>query len=490
MAYSDDQILKFIGQYLEPMYLEKNMGPERSTHVDQLGYGRWSGEFFDRIVNRGETEPQATSAIHSEICRILGVDPATSWPSTYPPPPIPEQPLPGKNWREARGLFRLHGKGFKDDNGPFPALSATFFNAQTLYVQDKARLDKNLEFCRTNGVDIVRVLCYTDWNPPRNIDFNPDLMSQVIRYIWENYNIRTEVSIFGSTYFGNYDEAVAQLGITLAGLAEAIAFFEIANEPHNHNAANLPVEKLQHLATILRPYTKNLIALGSPLDIQAEVEDFIKNADLTTPHYDRKNDTPEGNWRPIRQPWEGKIAGPPCCNNEPIGPGSSVETLDDPKLQMVAANCSWTANNGVHCWHSKSGVGNDEDTPLGTEPGLETLTRGRALLPLDIASWDAQNWHWEANPFVTEEGSCTDNGMNSRGTIRTITCLNGSQFVCHPFGIPVGATLRAKQNLEFKFYGWNSGAKKYEVIGETRLNKDQRFDLKAADDYFLIGRLL
>lgn len=489
MAYSDDQILKFIGQYLEPMFQEKLGGPERSTNVDQLGYGRWAGEFFDRIVNRGETEPQATEAIHKEICTIVAIDPNENWPSTYPKPEGPPEPLPGTNWRTARGMFNLYGKAFCDDNGPFPALSVTMFNAQTLYVQDRERLKKNLEFCRTNGVDIVRVLCFTDWDPPRNIDFNPDLMFETIKFIW-GYNIRTEVSIFGSTFEGDYEDAVERLGRTLAPLAEAIAFYEIANEPFNAQAANLPVETLQDLAARLRPLVPNLIALGSPTDIQKEVGEFIKNADLVTPHYDRKNDTQEGNWRPIRQPWEGRIADEPCCNNEPIGPGSSVETLDDPKLQMVAANCSWTAHNGIHCWHSASGVGNNEDTPLGTEPGLETLTQGRKLLPLDIANWSSENWHWESNPFITEEGSCTDNGMNSRGTIRTITCLNGSNFVCHPFGIPVGATLKARQNLEFKLYGWQGSEKRYVQIDEKRLERDGKYALAAADDYFLIGRLL
>ena len=421
-------------------------------------------------------DPEQSLSKHANECAIaLGLPPIT----VEPPPQ-------GQNWRTARGLFRSYGFAFGDDNGPFPALSVTMFNAQTLYDQDMERLYKNLEFCRNNGVDIIRVLCYTDWASPRGIQFDPNLMRQTIELIW-SFGMRTEVSIFGSTYFGDYEDAVRRLGETLAPLAEAIAFYEIGNEPFNPNAAYLSVSDLQKLAAVLQPLVPNLIALGSPTDIQQEIEDFKPNADLATPHYDRKNDTEEGDWRPIRQPWEGRLVDFPCCNNEPIGPGSSVESLQDVNLQRVAANCSWTAQNGIHCWHSKSGVGNDEDTPLGTEPGLPGLAIARKILPLDIANWYPENWHWEGNPFVTEEGSVTDNGMDSRGTIRTITCMNGPNFVCHPFGIPIGATLRAKKNMEFKLYAFRGS--EYVVIQDVSLLKDEKITLGAENDYFLIGRL-
>src|SRR5262245_52030517 len=57
-----------------------------------------------------------------------------------------------------RGIVRLADQVFVDDNGPFLGVGATLFWAGWGYQHDRARLEQNLDFLATRGVDYIRVL--------------------------------------------------------------------------------------------------------------------------------------------------------------------------------------------------------------------------------------------------------------------------------------------------------------------------------------------
>ena len=61
-------------------------------------------------------------------------------------------------------------------------------------------------------------------------------------------------------------------------------------------------------------------------------------ADLATVHFSRNTRTAEGGWLPVRDCYRaGHLPGvPPVSSNEPIGPGSSVGSKDDP-IKLCAA---------------------------------------------------------------------------------------------------------------------------------------------------------
>jgi len=53
------------------------------------------------------------------------------------------------------------------------------------------------------------------------------------------------------------------------------------------------------------------------------------------------------------------VGVPPCSSDEPIGPGSSVNTENDP-IKVVSAACfAWTAKLPAYVFHSNSGVRGD-----------------------------------------------------------------------------------------------------------------------------------
>ena len=81
-------------------------------------------------------------------------------------------------------------------------------------------------------------------------------------------------------------------------------------------------------------------------------------ADLATVHFSRDIRTREGGWLPVRDAYRaGDLPGvPPVISNEPIGPGASVSSEDDPIKLCAAAVFAYLANLPAYVYHSRAGV--------------------------------------------------------------------------------------------------------------------------------------
>jgi hypothetical protein len=149
---------------------------------------------------------------------------------------------------------------------------------------------------------------------------------------------------------------------------------------------------------------------------------------------------------------------PPVSSNEPIGPGSSVNTETEPIRLVMAAAFAYTAKLPMYVFHSEAGrvrqdplpgYAGNRPLPPGSAPAAAgsgelaggTTARRRGLPSQPFAGGKA-NRYW---PDV-------DSGAD--GCVRNIGSRKGKRFVCVPIGIqPGGLTLEARtSSVRFSVY--------------------------------------
>jgi hypothetical protein len=408
------------------------------------------------------------------------------------------------------GRARLIGRSFADDRGPFLAVTATMMSALRLEEADATLLDADLAHCQRHGVDAIRWLTMVSW-PGRAIDptraGHVERCAAMVDRIYDRFGMRSQVTVFADCreipamrqQKARLDYAT-RLASALKGREHKILFVETCNEPgHAINWAEVgTTPELIEATRLIKAQLGTLVACGAPFGdpngATAWTPENMKllgdNADLVVPHYPRARDGHEGPWKIVRQPLS--VLGPyPVHNNEPAGPGSSVEELVAPNLQRVACTTTWMAGNAGYCWHTGGGVGEDaqEDVPLAGEPGLPTLAAARALLPADlVAAFTVHDAKSAQCPVEMVDGSLTDcDTLVARGTVATVTATAGARVIVYPFGIPCGATLRARRAMQLARHTWNGQA--YAEVEKLKVKAGETITVPPADDHVYVGRL-
>jgi hypothetical protein len=338
-----------------------------------------------------------------------------------PPDPGPDLGGPPDPPPGARGgLVRLEGSAFVDDGGPFLARSATMMWAAWAYRHDRPRLEANLEFLSAQGFHAIRALgvvgdpAARDYWDGREIDAHWPDYAEVIAGLtdlaWDEYGLRIEWTLIGDGQITvpSLEEREALVDTFLAmseGREEKILHFEIANESWQNGFDGADgTAQLRALTSSMRDRTEILVAASAPpssLDC-AGIAEFYEPpiADIATIHFDRDIGQVDGSWRPVWQPWTYASCGlsTVATNNEPIGPGASVATDDDPERLAAAAAATWISGLPHYVFHSHAGVRGDEDF-FGV-PGIDALAHFDADLPLDLAAWSRREPSDPAGPLV------------------------------------------------------------------------------------------
>ena len=150
------------------------------------------------------------------------------------------------------------------------------------------------------------------------------------------------------------------------------------------------LDELRVRTASLRDRTNVLVAASAGVsdacgDLAAIYDGDI--TDIATVHTDRDLGTAAGPWGPVLRPVVVNACPglPPPTNNEPIGPGASVATEEDPERLVAAALATWLAGWPAYVFHSHAGVRGDED--LSTAIGVDGFAPIVATLPGDLASW-------------------------------------------------------------------------------------------------------
>lgn len=387
------------------------------------------------------------------------------------------------------GRVRVVGHSLVDDDGPFLGLGASYFTALWRCKNDMKRLRSDLAFLSRQGFNYYRMLSmvgyYTAWEGleiapvsftnrnGKRVEAWPDYWRQLRRLVdlaYDEYGMRTQITIFADAQLMPGKEARIEhmrklLAEVVSGREHKIIMLEVANEAwQNGFPGDAGVSELREFAEYLSERTQVPIAitsnhdwpeLGSSKGFDQVYADSA--ADVATWHFSRDTRTDDG-WKPVYDCWEfGDREGfPPVSSNEPIGPGSSVNTESDPIRLVMAAAFAYTAKLPMYVFHSEAGVFGSarfQDTPA-----IDCFGHLMRLLPEDLPDWRRNDGKEKDAPFTVFAG-----GKRNRyrpevesakdGCLRNTGSRKGDRFVCVPIGILSGGlTLQAREALRFTAY--------------------------------------
>lgn len=413
-----------------------------------------------------------------------------------------------------RGHVRLEGHRLVDDTGPFQALGASLMWGAWGFKNDQPRLRQNLEFLSKNGFHYIRVLGVVgdpdrpDYWDGREVDANGPDYDQVIAGLtdmaYDEYGLRVEWTLIGDGQITvpSEPERYALIDRFLAMSAtrqEKIMHFEIANEAWQNGFAGTDgILQLRTLTRYMNDRTDLLVAASAPSGPEcSDTLDIYAGgvADLATIHFDRDVSRVEGSWRPVRQPWEHVYCegAPVGSNNEPIGPGASVASEDDPEKLVAAAIATYVSNLPMYVFHTDAGVRGMTD--LFDAPGADAFRNLAAVVPNDLSNWSRRNAHWSDSPFVVFAGEngqlypnemWVDRGAPESGVVRAYGSVQGDDFFVFPIGILNHAEMEARRNMRFDVIDPMSGA----VLATHDLDAGERVTLQGRNALVLKGRFL
>lgn len=420
----------------------------------------------------------------------------------------------------------LLGNSYADDDGPFLGLGVTYMAAMWMCKYDRTNFRGDLAFLQQKGFNYMRILSevpaadaqdywYNRAILPNNIVCQhgtpanawPDYDQQfrdTIDIAYDEYGIRTEITVFGGAgeSMPNYStrQAHCQRIINLiAGREHKVILVEVANEGWQTGWSGEQGRlDLRSIGQYLADRTSIPIALTAMCTSEATQGDLVNlysgsAADVTTEHFERYINGPEGHWFPVRDCWRVvDVPGlPPASSNEPIGPGSSVNTEDDPIHLASAAAFAWTANLNSYVFHSSAGV--RRDVTFQSMAGINNMGYLRQILPPDLSSWVRNDGKESTAPFTAYcNGQAnkywTDVGGATSGCHRNIGGRKGNEFVCYPQGILNGGLiLEARQQVTFTVYNPLTGA----VVVETTIkNPGQQLNLPKGPEAYIIKGVL
>lgn len=419
-----------------------------------------------------------------------------------------------------KGIVRLTGRSFADERGPFLGLGASYFLALRNAKFDRPRLHSDLALLASAGFNYVRVFSMVGWpgleiapvtftnragqTVPGWSDYWPqfrDLLDAVAAR-----GLRAEITIFADAQMVMADKSARRAHLDgildgIAGREQTVVHLEVANEawqngfPGESGASDLR-EFTRHLAD----RTAALVAISSPADTSdAGITGLYRNsaADLATVHFSRDTRTPERGWLPVRDCFRAAMLPgvPPVSSNEPIGPGSSVNSESDPIKLCSAAIFAYVAGLSAYVFHSRAGIyGHEQCCPPSGElrfedaAGIRAFQHLRALLPPDVASWTRNDGREARAPFTVFCGGEPNRNWPEvpgavDGCVRNIGCERGREFIAFPMGIlSAGVTLEARCAVSFRVRNPLNGAE----AAAHRLKAGERVTLPPGPGAWLI----
>lgn len=486
----------------------------RAATVDA---GQLSTDLYRGILGRDpdpEGHAATVDAINAGITAYRAFDMVASPESAErlsAPETSPVDPEVGNAKRTGR--VRAEGSSFADDGGKFNGLGATMMWAAWAYKHDRAKLEQELETLSKNGFGYIRALGTVgdyeknDYWEGREIDWRDPAYKETIAGLtdlaYDKYGLRVEWTLIGDGQLNIPKESdrykLADTFLEMSqGREHKIMHFEVANEAwQNGFSGDDGAKQLRELTKYLNDRTDILVASsappgGTPEDVKAYYEGGV--ADVGTFHFDRDVSKTEGHWRPVRQPWEYRY-DPTLpklgSNNEPIGPGASVASENDPKRLLTSALVSYVSNVGSYVWHTRAGVRGDES--FSTMAGLDAFRVMKKYVPDDLSSWSPKNGHWADAPFrpyarlasgeLKPDTMWTDE-KGSTGAVRVYSAVKGDEFFTVPFGLNGPLTLEPRRNVELDVIDPMTG----EVLEHKFVAAGQKFELSGDEVFVLKGR--
>lgn len=459
------------------------------------------------ILRRGGSQAFANTAGCKAIlsCTLLTLLPA-AW--------VGAEAAPARS-----GPVRLVGHSLVDNEGPFLGLGVSYFTALWRIKHDRPRLESDLAFLSKQGFTYYRMLSMVGYYPAwegleiapvtftsrtgKQVAAWPDYWQQfrdLVDLAYDRYGMRTQITIFADAQLmPRKDDRIHHmrklLDEVVAGREQKIVLLEVANEAwQNGFPGEVGLADLREFAGYLDTRTQVPVAITSNhegLDVAgSEAFDRVyadSAADLATWHFSRDRRTDSG-WQPVYDCWDfsDRPGLVPVISNEPIGPGSSVNTDKEPIRLVMAAAFAYAAKLPAYVFHCEAGVFGK--TRFEQTPAIDQYGHVLRLLPNDLPSWRRNDGLGADTPFTVFAGGqpnrYTPQVENaSDGCVRNTGSRKGDRFVCVPIGIhPGGLTLEARQALRFTAYDPLTG----QAIKSASLHAGQRLTLPLGPGAMLI----
>lgn len=367
--------------------------------------------------------------------------------------------LTGTAWAQGNGVsFSPYALSTCE---PFLGLGASYFLALRQEKYEEAQLQDNLAFLSQEGFNYIRILSMVNWTGQQILPSWPDYWDQLRQLVdraYDDYGMRTQITIFADAQYimpsqGQRVHHVEDLLTeVVAGREHKIILIEVANEYWQNG---LTIDEVKQLGTILAYNTPVLVALSSPEGGKVGIPGLYDgtDADVATVHFSR-----QGAWTSVFDCMDVyDYADIPVSSNEPVGPGSSVYSEENPRKLLMAAAIAWGSNLPMYVFHSRPGITADNKylsagLVLINSKSFEELFqkmnfKGRfnflkSILPPDLPNWTHVTTDAPGNPFSRLEG---DGGAIDRSP----ASLSGADFVSLPANVwPTGSgTLKAEFDL-------------------------------------------
>jgi hypothetical protein len=391
--------------------------------------------------------------------------------------PLAQDPRPASGARP--GKTHVNGHLLADDGGDFSALGASLFWGAWGYKHDRARLDSHLKLLADHHFDYIRVLGVVGRQPywaGREVDWRwpdyKDVIAGLTDYTYDRYGLRVEWTIFADADQMIPDRAdrfrlVDTFLEMTRGREHKIMHLEVANESWQNGFGGAEgIKQIREIASYLASRTDIPVAISDSQG-QACADHLVLYKDvpveIMTEHFSRDVNGSLGRWEPILAPWHNReCAGlpPVTSSNEPIGPGSSVESETDPTRIVAAAISAYMSGSGLYVFHTDAGVwGRDALADMsGARQALDGLSAMKTYLPADIPNWQhelfRQNAGAEAGiqvfvPIAGDTRGALATESSKDGARQVLTSVKGGQFVVVPLGIVEGVTLEARRAVTF-----------------------------------------
>jgi hypothetical protein len=370
------------------------------------------------------------------------------------------------------GRVRIASHSLADDDGPFLGLGVSYFTALWRSKHDRERLESDLAFLARQGFNYYRMLSMVGHFPSwegreiapvsfankdgKRVEAWPDYwkqLRQLIDLAYDRYGLRAQITIFADAQLMPQKEARLEhmqklLTEVVPGREHKIILLEVANEAwQNGFPGESGVADLREFAKYLGDRTEIPVAITSNHDGPGAEDSTAFDrvyansaADIATWHFSRDRRTDAG-WKPVYDCWElaDRPGFPPASSNEPIGPGSSVNTEADPIRLVMAAAFGYAAKLPMYVFHCEAGVFGKrrfQDTPA-----MDRFAHILQLLPPDLPNWQRNDGKDANAPFTI---------LTPDGCVRNTGSRKADRFVCVPIGIPAGGLeLQARQAMRF-----------------------------------------
>lgn len=201
-------------------------------------------------------------------------------------------------------------------------------------------------------------------------------------------------------------------------------------------------------------------------------------ADIATWHFSRDRRTDAG-WKPVYDCWDfaDRPGCPPVSSNEPIGPGSSVNTEAEPLRLVMAAAFGYAAKLPMFVFHCEAGVFGKQR--FEETPAVDCFTEILRLLPADLPNWKRNDGKEASAPFTL---------LAPDGCVRMTGSRKADRFVCVPIGIRAGGfELQARHGLQFTSHDPLSG---HEVQSVTLRSGEKVMLSPGPGALIILGRAL